>query len=193
MTATVPGAVTLPPRLRSALSAVPASHLAAVYGFVDELQRVDPDGAHLRKIADASELGRAAADRLVDATSLWVEHLGAFYDVGGVAELLGRDGHRVTKQAVSKRKGLLALTTGSGQVVYPAFQFRDRQPAPGLGEVLGLLPEQLVSRWTVASWLASPEADLNGERPIDVLHDGGDGDRRAVQAAARRWAAALAA
>ena len=91
---------------------------------------------------------------------------------------------------MSKRRGLLALTTGSGRVVYPRFQFRDGAPLPGLDRVLAELPESLVSRWTVASWLVSPSSEFAGARPVDLLADGAV---VAVVTAARRWASDLAA
>ena len=120
------------------------------------------------------------------------EQLGAFYDSAAVRSLLGREGKPVTRQAVSKRKGLLALATGSGQVVYPAFLFRGRQPVAGLDQVLNKLPEQLVSRWTLASWLVTPEPDLGGERPIDALFDEDPGGVDAVVRVAQAWAVELA-
>jgi hypothetical protein len=55
------------------------------------------------------------------------------------------------------------------------------------------VPEALVSRWTLASWLVGPDAELDGERPIDVLQEGAPEGRTVLLAAARRWAAALAA
>jgi hypothetical protein len=121
-----------------------------------------------------------------------VKQLGAFYDAEGVRALLARAGAPVTRQAVSKRKSLLAVTTGSGRVVYPAFQFQGRTPISGLGKVLEVLPETLVSRWTVASWLTSPEVALDGERPIDVLANDGPAGRRRVAEVAARWSAQLA-
>ncbi len=56
-----------------------------------------------------------------------------------------------------------------------------------------MLPPQLVTRWTVASWLVSPDADLDGARPIDVLARGGPDGADRVVAAASSWSAALAA
>jgi hypothetical protein len=104
--------------------------------------------------------------------------------------MLGRNGEPVSRQAVSKRKGLLALTTGSGRVVYPTMQFLpDRRPVDGMQEVLEAVPEALLSRWTLASWLVSDNPELDGERPIDLLADGHAG---VVVDAARRWADALA-
>ena len=91
-----------------------------------------------------------------------------------------------------KRKGLPALTTSSGRVVYPAFQFRGRTLAPGLARVLEALPEDLVSRWTVASWLVSPETDLGGDAPIEVLFDADPAGVDAVARVARAWAGNLA-
>jgi hypothetical protein len=130
-----------------------------------------------------------AGEQVVDSS--W-EQLGAFYDVAAVRSLLGRVGKPITRQDVDKRKGLLALTTGSGQVVYPAFQFRGRQLVDGLDQVLNELPEQLVSRWTLASWLVSPESDLGGERPIDVLFGQDPGGVDAVVRVAQAWAVDLA-
>ena len=58
--------------------------------------------------------------------------------------------------------------------------------------MLEALPEDRVSRWTVASWLVSPEADLGGEAPIDVLFDADPAGVEAVVHIARAWAADLA-
>jgi hypothetical protein len=138
-------------------------------------------------------MARDAAQHVLDTAPTWVEHLGAFYDTDGVQKLLSRHGTPISRQAVHKRRGLLALTTGSGQVVYPAFQFDGQRPVPGLALVLDALPESVVSRWTVASWLVSPEADVDGERPVDVLRDQGPEGQVAVLGAARRWAAQLGA
>lgn len=158
--------------------------------FAAELMLRDPHGAQLARVDDPRALARETAASAVGAASVWEKHLGAFYDAEGVRELLGRRGGPVTRQAVSKRKGLLALTTGSGRVVYPSFQFLDRSPVVGLDKVLAALPESLVSRWTVASWLASPQRELGGECPIDVLARGAV---QPVAAAAHGWARSLAA
>ncbi len=171
----------------------PSAHAQLLRGIEKELRRLDPAGSGLSKVTDLDGLARQVAGTLLHSLPTWVEHLGPFYDAAGVAQLLGRDGRPISRQAVSKRKGLLALTTGSGQVVYPALQFKDRRPAPGLAEVLDALPESVVSRWTLASWLCSPELDLQGERPIDVLHEGTPGALNAVVDAARRWRQSLAA
>ncbi len=121
----------------------------------------------------------------------WGDHLGAFYDTTAVRSLLGLEGELVTLEAVRERLDLMVLTTVGGQDVCPAFQFRGRQLAPGLDRVLAALPESLVSRWTLASWLVSPELDLGGERPIDVLFDQDPTGVDAVLSVARAWAAQL--
>jgi hypothetical protein len=171
-------AARLTPRQREFLDAIAA-----------ELALRDPDGHALDRVDDPALLARQAADQAVDSAQAWVEHLGPMYDVEGVRRLLGRPAHPVSRQAVSKRRGLLALTTGSGRVVYPAFQFAGGSPMPHLARVLTELPESAVSRWTVASWLVSAEPTLDDQRPIDVL---AAGEADAVVRAARAWAAALA-
>jgi hypothetical protein len=173
--------------------AFPKSHRAFGKAILDELRKRDPDGTLLVGSApDVDQAASMAVDKVLDPSVLWVEHLGAFYDTTAVRSLLGLAGKPVTRQAVHKRKGLLALTTGSGQVVYPAFQFRARQLVHGLDRVLAELPESLMSRWTLASWLVSAEHDLDHERPIDVLFDQDQAGVDAVVRVAHTWAAQLA-
>lgn len=178
--------------VRTTSPARPAAHRALIDAFGAQLAQYDPTGALVSRSDDVTLLARQAAQRVLDSASTWVEHLGPFYDSEGVQTLLSRDGTPISRQAVHKRRGLLALTTGSGQVVYPAFQFDGRRPTPGMAAVLAALPADVVSRWTVASWLMSPDAELEGERPIDVLHEQGPGGEMAVLDAARRWAGQLA-
>ncbi|MHB2022111.1 MAG: hypothetical protein ACYCO3_02080 [Mycobacteriales bacterium] len=170
--------------------AVPASHRQFLAELAAELAIRDPDGSALAQVDDPAQLARQAADRAVDTAAIWEGHLGAFYDVNGVRELLGRSGKLITKQAVSKRRDLLALRTGSGRVVYPSLQFRGSAPLPGMRQLLDLLPDQLVSRWTLAAWLVSAQPDLGGDTPADLL---AAGQIAPVLAAARIWAQTLAA
>lgn len=121
---------------------------------------------------DAPRFARQIAEKVIDTSKAWQEHLGVFYDVNDVGRLLSRNGEPLSRQAVSKRKNLLALTTESKRVVYPSFQFRDRTVVSGLDRVLEQLPENLISRWTLASWLVSHEPELGGARPINALHQG---------------------
>jgi len=169
---------------------VPREHGELLLKTAGELRMRDPDGQVLRRVQDVDDTARRAARVVIDTAQAWNDHLGPFYDVEGVRELLARDGQKVSRQAVSKRQGLLALRTGSGQVVYPQFQFQEDTPVRGLAPVLEALPEQLVSRWTVASWLVSPQRALQYATPMALLRDG---SHRPVVAAARSWAQDLAA
>jgi hypothetical protein len=155
-----------------------------------ELQLRDPHGAALAAVDDPGLLAREVAGRILSSARAWVEHLGPMYDVDGVATLLSRDGVALSKQAVHKRRNLLALKTGSGRVVYPAFQFTSNGVLAGLEQVLEAVPATLVSPWTLASWLMSPDPDLDQDTPVQVLRDGGVAR---VVAAAQDWARALAA
>jgi hypothetical protein len=74
--------------------------------------------------------------------------------------------------------------------VYPAFQFTSSGAVPGLPAVLALVPDSLVSPWTVASWLITPAVELAGSTPIAVLTSG---ETAAVLDLASRWSGALAA
>lgn len=177
---------------RPALQSHSPLHLAIAHGFLAELDKRDPDGSLIDSSTDVSQAATLAADQVLDPSLLWAEHLGAFYDTDAVRSLLARNGKPVSRQAVNQREGLLALTTGSGRVVYPAFQFHGRRPVRGLHRVLNELPQSLVSRWTLASWLIAPEHDLEDERPIDALFDEEPGSLDAVVRAARNWAAQLA-
>ena len=176
----------------SQLAGLPASHASLLERLARQLLFRDPTGEQLAGVDDLDGLADATADGLLDSASAWEEHLGPFYDGAAVRSLLADGGTPISRQAVHKRRGLLALTTGSGQVVYPARQFRGSRPAPSLGAVLDLLPEALVSPWTVASWLFAADPELAGDRPIDLLHDGGSEGAAAVLRAAEHWAGQLA-
>jgi len=186
-TVTTPGG--LPRATLEALARTTGAQRSFVEELLRELVLRDPDGAALSRV-DAGAAARGAVDHVLDASQRWTDHLGGFYDVDGVRQVLSRSGRPVSKQAVSKRRGLLALTTGSGRVVYPTFQFAGGSPLVGLDAVLREVPEHLVSRWTLASWLVSPQAALGGVPPVQLLREGA---ADVVVAAARDWAQALAA
>jgi hypothetical protein len=166
------------------------AHAELLSAMALELEMRDPDGSRSAGIGDYASVAREVVAHVVDAAALWTDELGVFYDTTTVRRLLGGPDAPISRQAVFQRRGLLALTTGSGKVVFPAFQFQDAAPAPGLDQVLAALPEALISRWTLASWLVSEEYALDNDRPIDVLKDG---DVAAVMAIVRAWAGALAA
>lgn len=110
---------------------------------------------------------------MTSAGSLWADHAGPFLDSEGVTALLGGDDPREASPSPRGRL-LLALRTGTGRLVYPLWQFRDGAPLPGLAEVLdaaGYDPERPASGWTIASWLATEDADLGGA-PRELLAAG---------------------
>jgi len=41
-----------------------------------------------------------------------------------------------------------------------------------MAAVLAAVPEPVVDRWTLAGWLAAGNRALDGQRPVDALHDG---------------------
>lgn len=172
----------------------PRQELNVVENFLEmlakELYLLDPQGHQLSRVEDARKFARETAEKVIDSSKSWQEHLGTFYDAEGVRHLLARGEKPLSRQAISKRKNLLALTTGSRAVVYPSFQFKNRAVVSGMGEVLALLPEELLSRWTLASWLVSEESELGDQAPIDALRQG---DVDAVVSIARHWAHSLGA
>lgn len=100
---------------------------------------------------------------------------------GEVAELLG-----VTRQAIDKQRRarkLLALRVGKAWR-YPAWQFADGQPLPGLDTILGAL--RGTSLWSVTAFLLGRNVRLKGRRPLDLLR-GGEVDP--VDRAARAYGA----
>lgn len=136
---------------------------------------------------DPTHLGRTAALGAV-AGSLWTDELGPFYDSEGVGMLLGN----VTKQAVSdrvRRHRLLALRTGSGRLVYPAFQFENRSVLDGLGDLLSIVAPDDTEGWYVASWLTTSDPAFGGRSPVEELRTHGLTDE--LRAAARDVAGSL--
>lgn len=116
------------------------------------------------------------------SATLWQRHLGPFLDEPTAREIILRAGAPADR--------LLVLTTGSGQRVCPAFQLERGRVLEGLPDVLDLLPEELVSPWSVASWLVSEQVALGGLAPLTALRAGAT---TSVLAAASSWARNLRA
>lgn len=180
---------TLLPHQRVRTVGLSSSHDVLLEHFEQHLAALDPDGRLVDRIEDLTGAARLAAMHAL-ASAHWTEQLGPFFSSDAVRELLGRGGAPVSRQAVSKRRDVLTLRTGSGRVVYPAFQFDGRTPVRGMRAVLELFDGVPVSRWTLASWLSSPAPELAGRAPIDALRAG---EADAVLKSAARWAAALRA
>src|SRR3954447_26026767 len=90
----------------------PSSHRILLLALATRLAAYDPTGDLLARADDLEQLAEDTAARVLDASAAWVEHLGPFYDGDAVRTLLSRDGGPISRQAVHKRRGLLALTTG---------------------------------------------------------------------------------
>lgn len=137
-------------------------------------------------LGDPRELGERAA-LLALAETAWRRHLGSLLDTHQVQALLGV----ATRQAVSdraRRGGLLMLPTRAGRVLYPAFQFGPSgQPFPAVPKVLAVFEEAGRDPWAVASWLRTPQDDLQGRSPAEWM--GHDLDEAPLLEAARRAAA----
>jgi hypothetical protein len=84
----------------------------------------------------------------------------------------------VSRQAIADRqeqRTLLGLKTADGVMVYPTFQFNDRnQFLPELAEILQAFRGSDVDEWTQAGWLVSPSQSLCGQSAIEWLRTGGD-------------------
>lgn len=141
------------------------------------------------ELGDPRALGRRAA-LLAVAGAVWRRHLGPLLNTKQVAELLGVG----TRQAVHdrvKRRRILALSTGERGLAYPAFQFGETgEPYPAIASVLETFAEAGLSPYTVASWLVTPQGELDDLAPARWLADDRDADR--LTEAARRSAARTA-
>ncbi|MEI2638411.1 MAG: hypothetical protein V9F03_05370 [Microthrixaceae bacterium] len=135
----------------------------------------------------ASPKARAIVEEILTADAddqAWLEQLGPALTGATVARMLG-----VSPQAVSTNKGLLRLKMRSGRVGYPIFQFKGRSPIPGLGAIVRQLEPVVATEWTTASWLTTPNSELDGDTPVEALRlDKLDAAMRAAQ----RFATALA-
>lgn len=129
----------------------------------------------------ADQIDRLLAQSEDDAA--WAEQLGPAYSATQVAKLL-----EVTRQAVGQRRGLLRLEQRDGRTAYPVFQFDGAAVLPGIPQVIAELSPAVATPWTIASWLTSPNTELDDLSPHEALRRG---ERSRVVEAARRFAVAL--
>lgn len=157
-------------------------------GLEERLSNYAELGHSLEEIGSAEEL----ADRMlqvVPTVSRWDDLLGPFYSTNQVARLCGG----ISRQALAdrrERRTLLGLKTADGVVVYPTFQFDEKNRVlSGLSEVLQCFRGVDVDDWTLAGWLASPSRALEGRSVIEWLRLGKELDPVLVHArgAARRF------
>ena len=112
--------------------------------------------------------------------------LGPFYNDTGMLKRLHITAQELDRRVTSHE--LLAPTTGSGQRVYPTWQFTDDgHTLPGLTDVLTRLLTAL-DPWTVAIWLATPSERLGDASAIECLRTGHVADVEAAAAEdSARW------
>lgn len=95
--------------------------------------------------------------------------IGPFYDSSGAMLQLGS----ITKQALDSRRSnqtILAMQTGDGQWLYPAWQFTGRGSIHGaLVPVLKALRD--LDRWTAGVWLVAEHPDLDDHSPRQALRE----------------------
>jgi hypothetical protein len=134
-------------------------------------ERLSSLGGREQSLEEAERL----AERMLDAvpmTSRWDDRLGPFYSTGKLARLWGG----VSRQAVAdrrERRTVLGLKTADGALVYPTFQFDERNRLlAGLPEVLQCFRGVPVDDWTLAGWLVAPLRPLEGRSAIDWLRAG---------------------
>lgn len=126
----------------------------------------------------SAETERATVNAMTDAVQTANrinDRLGAFYTTDRVRKVLGG----ISRQAVSQRVGsnrLLRVTTADGEKLFPAFQFKDEEVAPGLQDLLRVLLDSGVDGWTAAYWLTARISQLGEATALDVLSSG-DADR----------------
>ncbi len=158
-------------------------------GLEERLSTFDGHERSLAGIGSPRDLAQRMLE-IVPMVSRWDELLGPFYGTGQVAKILGG----VSRQAIAdrrERRTLLGLKTADGVMVYPTFQFDERnQVLPGLAEVLQAFRNSAVDDWTLAGWLVAPSKALHGQSAVQWLRAGGalDAALALVRDAARRFA-----
>lgn len=110
------------------------------------------------------------------------QEAGGLLEVDDVMKLMGYGTKQAAYKAARDRR-LLAVMDGV-RLRFPACQFVDGAPAPGLREVLDAASR--TSGWRILQYLLVPEHGLSGRKPIDLLKTGNPADREmAVRFAGR--------
>lgn len=140
-------------------------------------------------VEEAREAGRRAA-LLVGTGASWRGHLGKLLDVPQVMALLGVTSRQAVYDLVTRRR-LLGLRRQGAGMALPAFQFDPGtgRPYRVLAEVLEAFGAAGVDAYTVATWLATGQDELDGRAPVSLLAE--PSAAPALRAAAERTAARL--
>lgn len=158
--------------------------------LLDRVRELSHDGSPLPEPRDLARLlGAGLPDAGPAELDPHFAGIGPFYDSAGALRQLGG----VTKQALASRRAnesVLAMRTGDGQWLYPAWQFTgDGGVHPVLAPVLKAL--RGLDRWAAGVWLVAAHPDLSGSSPRHALRDGTDPDT--IARLARRDTSALVA
>lgn len=139
---------------------------------------------------EAERLGSEAA-RTAVAPVLWRLALGDLWETRQVVDLLG-----VSRQAIHQRvrNGSMLGLRSRGKTLFPVWQFdfdhHDVRPiVPALLAAFRAASE--VEPWVVASWATTPQPELHGQTPADLLAKQAPSEFELL-AAARHSAARLA-
>lgn len=93
----------------------------------------------------------------------WRTQVGPAYSAEDVAALLGRSLGQVLADP-----DLVAVRQPDGAPVFPVFQFTGRRQVPGLGRLVRALRPGFDGA-SIAAWLTTPRADLQGATPQHAL------------------------
>lgn len=145
---------------------------------VDRLQAA---GAELPAPDQLAALLEANLPDVPAALDPYYADLAPFYTSDGAMRQLGD----ISKQALQQRRShgsVLALRTGDGTWLYPAWQFTGAGSVhPVLAPVLRALRQ--VDGWVAGTWLVQPHPDLEGRSPREALRAGRPGPEVAELAA----------
>jgi hypothetical protein len=66
------------------------------------------------------------------------------------------------------QEGKIFAVKYEGQLWYPRFQFQDGEPLPTIGQVIRVYPSH-ANGWDFAYFFATPNANIGGRKPIELL------------------------
>jgi hypothetical protein len=116
--------------------------------------------------------------------------LGELLDLRQVMDLLGVTTRQAVYDLVTRHR-LLGLPRQGGGMAFPAFQFSadSGRPSDVVPPVLREFASAEIDSYTVATWLATTQDDLDGHSPVSLLADPVASER--IRIAAERAASRL--
>jgi hypothetical protein len=159
----------LPGMVRRRLQAMSESRIERLVEAL--LPEDDPFAGVEQRIDDDNAMQRARfLERVLCLTSAEVHRLAGY-----------RGGNVSQTASAWKRQGLIFGVRHGGRDHYPAFQFADGRPRPGVRAALAALPAGM-SPWQIAFWWVTGNGWLDGATPAETL----ERDPEAVAGAAAR-------